>query len=124
MKVEKHAGEEIGVEFTPSYNPSMSISKRVGQLFTDARNKQAEVNKEKPVFGNKTVIFVRKMPNKGPIVVSPKEVLGSQDEVKGPISIILGNQRAIAAPLSNPSPVPSLSIDVRSISPAPSSCTF
>jgi len=102
-----HAGEEIGIEFTPSYNPSMSMPNRVGQLFTDARNKQEEVNKEKPVFKNNTVLFVRKMPNKGPIMVSPKEVLGSQDEAKGAIPIILGNQRAIAAPLSNPSPAAS-----------------
>lgn len=102
-----HAGEEIGIEFTPSYNPSMSIPNRVGQLFTDARNKQEEVNKEKPVFKNNTVLFVRKMPNKAPIMVSPKEVLGSQDEAKGAIPIILGNQRAIAAPLSNPSPAAS-----------------
>ena len=103
----KHSGVEIGVEFTPSYNPSMSFPKRVGQLFTDARNKQAEVNKEKPVFRNNTVLFVRKMPNKGPIVVSAKEVLGSQDETKGAIPIILGNEKAVPAPLSNPSPAAS-----------------
>ncbi len=104
----KHAGREIGAEFTPTYNPSMSLAKRVQKLYTDAKNKKSELVKEPKgkMFQGKAITFAKKVPNSPPILMKPTDILSDQDAVKKTIPVILASSEIfqVGEILANPSP--------------------